>query len=114
MLNEVEAMKLMIKFLDAGVVPMGYGGGGVASLHFDMNKILAEMDPREARKMKRKFRKLWRGIVRRRLGHGGREGRSAAKRTGAGVEVPTRSHKSERKRIVYWGLNRREAIVRNS
>lgn len=44
--------------LEAGVVPLT-----LQNLNHDVNKALAELPPDEARKMRRKFRKLWRKLT---------------------------------------------------
>lgn len=113
-MNQLDAMKLIIKCFNAGVVPMGVDVPGVAGIHFDMNRVLAGLDPREARKMKRKFRKLWRGIVRKGLARGGGGGMYLGARTGWGSEHPTRYNRQERKRIVQRCLNLRDVEVHNS
>ena len=57
---KVEDIFLRISMLEAGLVPLTG-----ANLNYDVNKALADLPPDEARKMKRKFRKLWRKLTNR-------------------------------------------------
>lgn len=104
-MKQIDGMKMMIEFLNKGVVPMGWGVPNGARLDWDMNRILSEMDPREARRMRRKFRKVWRNAVKTHVKHGGKKGSIEAKRTGLGEAQPTRKHKMCRKGIVYQAIH---------
>lgn len=106
-MRPVDSMKMTIGFLDKGIIPMGYGVPNGARLLWDMNKILSEMDPREARRMKRKFRKAWRSAVKSALRHGGKKGKAESERAGLSVSSPVRKHKMRRKEIVYRNISKK-------
>lgn len=98
-------LKLQIEFMNKGIVPLGVGELS-ADTWQDINRILAAMPPEEARRMKRKFRKEWRRIVKRRLDHGGRKGRREANEVGLGFPTPRRSHKNCRKQKVSFEVRK--------
>lgn len=104
MLKELDRLRLNLLFMEKGIVPMGIPGAGcqtsVIYAH-DINRILATLPPDEARTMKRKFRKMWRAIVKRQTAHGGRVGRALAKETQLGAGEPTKAAKSARKWRVF-------------
>lgn len=97
-------LKLQIEFMNKGIVPLGAEG---ADCWQDINKVLAALPPAEARKMKRKFRKEWRRLVKRELNHGGKKGRQEARVTGLGLTTPTRSHKNNRKHKVMFVVRKK-------
>lgn len=72
----------------------------------DMRVPLRQLPPKEARVVKRKFRKLWRKYMKAQIGSSGRK-MSDAKKTaaqqklGVGKLVPSRHERLERKRLVY-------------
>lgn len=110
MYDQIYKMKVQIEFMNMGIVPLSgglYSTG--APTHHDINKILADLTPDEARKMKRKFRKIWRKIVSRLAGHGGRRGRSEAAGNGLGAAAPRKNHKIRRKSTVYTTVARKIA-----
>ena len=72
-------------FAEAGVAP-------IEDFGHDFNRILASHPPEEARRLKRKFRKLWRTAAKKEKGH--------ARRCGLGAEEPTKSQKRNRKLLV--------------
>jgi len=98
--DELFKLKLQIEFMNKGIVPLGLRNGG-APIFFDINKILAEMPPEEARKMRRKFRKLWRQIVTKELRHGGKKGRQTAKAVGHASKIPDKKFKNNRKHMIF-------------
>lgn len=100
-------LKLQIEFLNKGIVPLAWRQEVGAPAHFDINKILAEMPPDEARKMKRKFRKLWRKLAERSLKRPGKESRRRLRNIGHGEEIPTRSAKNFRKVEVLTSIHRK-------
>jgi len=55
-MNEKLRILLQIESLNVGIVPV------VDAIYLNVNELLKSTDPKEARKMKRKFRKLWRKI----------------------------------------------------
>lgn len=72
----------------------------------DVNRILAGVDPAEARKMKRKFRKLWRMVANRTHGLTSHvkispgDLRRHKRLVGLGKETPTKADKRNRKGMV--------------
>lgn len=54
-LTEAERMFTHVVMFKEGIVPM-------ENPHMDIRRALAGVDPEEARKLKRKFRKLWRSL----------------------------------------------------
>lgn len=106
MYDEIFKLKLNIKFMNKGLVPLGLGSGG-ASIFFDINRVLADLPPQEARAMRRKFRKAWRKIVAKTLDHGGKAGHATARELGFGINVPLKKHKMNRKQRVYIELLRK-------
>lgn len=77
--------------ISLGIAPIG-------STHDDVNRALDKLPPDEARRMKRKFRKLWRKFVAAET-KGRRRSRQEAV-TGKGQLVPTRRQKIARKSLV--------------
>lgn len=71
---------------DLDIVPIGHLPGTAA-------EALAHMPPEDARRMKRKFRKLWRAAAKK-LKNGYK------RKMGLGVREPTPKHKSERTILV--------------
>lgn len=72
----------------------------------DMRVPLRQMSPEEARVIKRKFRKLWRKLMRAQVGNPkGKQGEAKAaqaqQKLGVGKHVPSRHERLERKRLVY-------------
>ena len=103
MRSTLNDMKIQIEFMNRGIVPLGGDG---APLWGDINRILANLPPAEARAMKRKFRKEWRKVVKRHVRHGGKKGRSAVDRLGMGNPQPIRKQKNSRKASVLNGITR--------
>jgi hypothetical protein len=77
---------------NVGIVP-------IDDFRHDIGRALVQLPADEARKLKRKFRKLWR-----------REARKATERNvapvtcGLGKRVPTRSERLARKKLIYRAL----------
>lgn len=73
----------------------------------DMRVPLRQLSPEEARVIKRKFRKLWRRLMKRQVdaAGGGKQGETQQKvlnsKLGVGKHVPSRAERLERKRLVY-------------
>lgn len=109
MYDQIYKMKVQIEFMNMGIVPLGGARGLGAATHHDINKILAELPPDEARKMKRKFRKIWRQIVNRTASRGGRIGRREAAGNGLGSPTPCKNHKIRRKSTVCAAVIRKIA-----
>lgn len=75
---------------ELGIVPL-------ETLYHDVNKALAALPPEDAKKMKRKFRKLWRKIARQKLA----QSPSYVRRSiGLGNKEPDKKHKKNRKHEV--------------
>jgi len=97
--NQLRKLKAAITYHEMGIVPIGEELEG-AGLKHDMNKILAQLPREEARKMKRKFRKVWRAAAKAKLRHGGKQGFRLAAELGFQIQEPKRIHKLVRKRVV--------------
>lgn len=72
----------------------------------DMRVPLRQLSPEEARVIKRKFRKLWRRLMKQQVAAaGGKQGEAQKKalgtKLGVGKHVPSRAERLERKRLVY-------------
>lgn len=103
-MNELDKVKIMIAYLEANIVPLGQGNCGLMP-DFDVNRVLDQLPPDEARKMKRKFRKLWRQVVRRFSLPGSRkEEKKAARELGLGNLTPEKKHKNCRKWLVFFDI----------
>jgi len=102
--NEFDKVKMMIMCLEENIVPFGHGNGGLMP-DFDVNRALDQLPPEEARKMKRKFRKLWRQAARRFSRPGScKEEKKAAIELGRGNPTPEKKHKNRRKWRVFFDL----------
>lgn len=53
-MDDVKKLLLSTVWLSLGIAPLD------GAVHLDINRILASLSPEEARKMRRKFRKMWR------------------------------------------------------
>lgn len=88
-LNPVEDVLFVTAQLAAGIIP-------VDNASHDMRRPLARLDPSDARKMKRKFRKAWRAELKKQAS----SGTNHAKDVGLGAKQPTRYQKYARKLLV--------------
>jgi len=107
MYDEITKLKLNIKYMERGIIPIGWSCNGVNPSH-DFNRILADLPPALAREMKRKFRKEWKKIVKASLRHGGKKGRRLYSDTTPyerGAD-PTRRQRLARKGIVQAAITR--------
>lgn len=89
---------------NAGIVPPDS-----RFLH-DMRRALSQLPTEESRKLRRKFRKLWRKLARGNQGTTASDlirGSDTANRTGLGCKTPTQSHSMSRKASVHWEMYRR-------
>lgn len=100
MIDPIQKLKLQIEFMNTGIVPLSWNNNSSAFPYFDINRILAGLPPEEARAMKRKFRKLWRADTKKKLVHGGRNGRKLAQEMGLGCHQARRGQKNARKSYV--------------
>jgi hypothetical protein len=99
MTDQLRKLKAGIVYHKLGIVPLGIDLGG-AEIHQDMNRVLAQLSRKDARTMKRKFRKAWRVAVKAALRHGGKAGWRLAQELGFQCQEPRRNHKQARKGIV--------------
>ncbi|HAN16498.1 MAG TPA: hypothetical protein DCP73_13255 [Chloroflexi bacterium] len=101
MMGETDKLLMTTMWLSLGVAPLD-------TVHFDINKMLAGLPPDEARKMRRKFRKLWRKYTKRKMSEakGVSHKQTAVREVGLGEQSPTRAQRNHRKRAVYWGLRK--------
>jgi|LauGreDrversion4_2_1035121.scaffolds.fasta_scaffold75434_2 hypothetical protein len=86
--NELTKLLRTSLFMSVGIVPID-----IRRTHKDFNRYLASLPPDEARKMKRKFRKLWRKFVKNPKGVKSHY----LQQLGKGAENPTRRQKQMRK-----------------
>lgn len=86
----LRAIKREIICHDLDIVPIATRPQSVVTAA----EALARMSPEDARRMKRKFRKLWRAAAKK-LKHN-----SYKRKMGLGVREPTPKHKSERTILV--------------
>ena len=78
----------------AGIVPIE------DSTH-DMRRAFASLPEEEQRKLKRKFRKMWRKILRAKVGDsGGKKKQSLEMAYGKGAKIPTKHQRNARKQLV--------------
>lgn len=106
-MNELrEAIESLI-YHQLGIVPLTYD-------EKDVNRILSSLPPEEAKKMRRKFRKLWRAASVIKPPSNTKRGRLFAARykeqMGYGEAQPTKKQKRNRK----WGVMRNAKIKANS
>ena len=96
MLNPLDDILRKIVAHQLGIVPLS----GVP-IHHDVNKILTGLPRDEARKMRRKFRKLWRTAVRQRNTNNAPTFKKyVASISGLGSPKPDKRNKSNRKLAV--------------
>lgn len=89
----------------AGIVPM-------ENTEHDMRRALSLLPEEEQKKMKRKFRKLWRKLLRAEKQKPGRTKNQAAnteRSVGKGKKIPTKAERNARKRLVATHLE--ETVV---
>lgn len=79
--------------LELGIVPL-------EDVDVDIRTGLSQLSPEEARRMKRKFRKLWRRYAREEEGRSVYNKKYARMRLGMGTRVPSRAQKKARKELV--------------
>lgn len=92
-----------------GIIPLK-----ATNLKNSFKDLLASMSPEEARRARRKFRKLWRSLSRRASDGPSNErmlvGADASHRVGLGAQLPTKSQTAARKVDVFLELRRRARI----
>lgn len=105
-MNELRKIRAQLAALNAGIVPFGaWGEEGVP--HHDFSRILDKLDPEEARKHRRKFRKMWRKIAKCKEFSKNPTVRKETKVMGLHCRTPDRRMKNTRKFLVahdlVWG-----------
>jgi hypothetical protein len=98
-LRDVDRAIIQAVMFQMGIIPM-------EKTEFDMTRVLRQLDPAEARTLKRKFRKLWRQAMRTGVDRGTRSSQktktlAATSRYGIGKRVPTRAQRNARKQLVF-------------
>lgn len=106
MWDQIHKLKANIMYHEMGIVPIGMDIGG-APVEHDINRVLTQLPREEARKLKRKFRKVWRGLVKAGLRHGGKSAMKSATKMGFQIQEPKRIHKSARKWAVKGSVNKK-------
>lgn len=105
-MDRLKNLQQQLAYLNAGIVPVGFGEWGVP-INMDFNKVLATLPLDEARKMRRKFRKLWRKRLAR--AEGSKLHSKLSRTMGLGEASPTKKQKQARKNEVFCELTiRRE------
>lgn len=87
MINPLLDVLRSTAYHNLGIVP-------ITDTSSDVNQVLAQLPPEEARKMRRKFRKLWRAAVK---SSRGKYRTSMEKHTGFGATIPNKTHRRCRK-----------------
>lgn len=90
---------------DAGIVPFAFD-----KMKHDMNRLLADLTPEESRKLRRRFRKMWRKQVLKNTRSNSDDlilGSEQAHSAGLGEAAPTNDHSWNRKCYVFSELSRR-------
>lgn len=102
-LRDVDKALVHHVMFSEGIVP-------IEQVEHDIRRTLKNVTPEEARKLKRKFRKLWRKIAKSQLNAEKNSSRFAAlkasadRHLGKGKRVPSRWERTERKRLVFNAL----------
>lgn len=105
-MDRLKNLQQQLAYLNEGIVPVGFGEWGVP-INMDFNKVLDTLPPDEARKMRRKFRKLWRKRLAR--AEGSKLHSKLSLIMGLGQASPTKRQKQVRKNEVFCELTiRRE------
>lgn len=105
-MDTLKKINQQLAYLNAGIVPVGGPDFGVP-INMDFNKALATLPPDEARKMRRKFRKLWRKCLAK--AEGSKLHSKLSRTMGLGEASPTKKQKQARKNEVFCELTiRRE------
>ena len=91
-MKEHERAVLMAAMFESGLLPIEAGEAGL-----DMRRVLAQLPPEEAHKMKRKFRKVWRKLA----AKAAPDERRMKFHYGAGEKQPSRNARRNRKELVH-------------
>lgn len=93
-IRDVERTFVHVVHFEAGIVPMEKTG-------LDMRRALNQLEPDEARKLKRRFRKLWRKLAARQVAQGSASDKMMKGKLGTGKQVPSRAERNARKQLVF-------------
>lgn len=101
-LREVDRALIQMVMLELGILPM-------ENTQLDMRRALQQLDPEQARTFRRKFRKVWRKAMAASVAHGGapmtksqqNQEDALKRRLGVGKQVPSRSERNARKKLVF-------------
>lgn len=93
--RDVDRALISAAGFESGIVPIEHP-------EHDMTRILSQLPAEESLKMKRRFRKLWRKMVKAEKKPGVQAG--LARQAGMGAKKPTKAQKLARKRLVYAQL----------
>lgn len=98
--SDIRRFVIHTVMMEAGIVPL-------EDPYADVNRALRDIDPEEARRLKRKFRKLWRKACRKEKSYKpASQSRNEAidKKYGVGSPRPSRRNCRNRKLSVYFAL----------
>lgn len=90
-MNHLLKILMNTAYHELGIAPIEY------TIH-DYNKLLKDLPPDEARSLKRKFRKVWRSLVKQ---SDPRLVETFSRQLGLGATSPTKQQKNSRKREVH-------------
>lgn len=93
-LRDVERTFVQVVMFEVGIVPMEKTG-------LDMRRALKQVEPDEARKLRRKFRKVWRKAAAAAVAQGSLPTAAAKSKLGMGKKVPSRAERNARKQLVF-------------
>lgn len=96
-LRDVDRAFIHAVHFEQGIVP-------IEDPVLDIRRALKELPPEEQRILKRKFRKLWRKLMKEQIPDGKRgetKKTMLTQKLGVGKHVPSRAERLERKRLVY-------------
>jgi hypothetical protein len=110
-LRDIDRAIIQAVMFTQGILPM-------EKTNLDMKRALKQLPPDEARKLSRKFRKLWRQAMQVEVGTGSKtsyRSKAAELRYGVGKQVPSRAERQARKQLVFDRLWKEfiEPLVRN-
>ena len=110
--DPIKSTLITLDFFERGVVPLAATWRATATAipcSYDINAVLKDLPPEEARAMRRRFRKLWRNIARRAAANGGKKSMITVKQLGLGRAEPSKLQKVTRKMCVLREASKRAA-----
>jgi hypothetical protein len=98
-LRDVDRTFIQTVMFELGILPM-------EKTTLDMKRALSQLDPDEARQLKRKFRKMWRKAMKKEVGNpkgknAAAKERVAKSKLGVGKHIPSRAERNARKQLVF-------------